>query len=198
MALIKKKELAPGIFVYSDVIDGHETLVSDLEEGLASSRIGWSESYITIEGESKKDTEIRDTLSVIVPYEKSDTSTLYGYLNESVRTLLFKFFHPIEIDYKHFFHVHLDSHEPYQILKYGVGQKFTNHVDDGPGHNRKVSITYYLNDDYEGGEIVFPRFGISYKPRANEMLVFPSTFVYNHSVNPVISGTRYAVVTWLK
>jgi hypothetical protein len=195
---MKKREIAPGIFIYSDVIDGHESLVSDLEEGLASSRIGWSESYITIGEELKKDTTVRDTLSVMIPYEKSDDSTLLGYLNSSVRELLFNYFDPIEKDYMNHFHINLKNHEPYQILKYGVGQKFTNHIDDGPIHNRKVSTTYYLNDDYEGGEIVFPRFGISYKPRANEMIVFPSTFVYNHSVKPVLSGTRYAVVTWLK
>ena len=61
-----------------------------------------------------------------------------------------------------------------------------------------MSWVYYINDDYTGGEIVFPRFGITYKPAKDELLIFPSTYVYNHSVLPVIEGTRYAVVSWLR
>jgi predicted 2-oxoglutarate/Fe(II)-dependent dioxygenase YbiX len=61
-----------------------------------------------------------------------------------------------------------------------------------------MSTVYYFNDDYTGGEVIFPRFDIKYKPVANELLVFPSTYVYNHSVVPVVEGTRYAVVSWLR
>jgi predicted 2-oxoglutarate/Fe(II)-dependent dioxygenase YbiX len=53
-----------------------------------------------------------------------------------------------------------------------------------------------MNDNYTGGEISFPRFGITYKPKANELLMFPSNYVYNHSVAEVTAGNRYAVVTW--
>ena len=55
-----------------------------------------------------------------------------------------------------------------------------------------------MNDNYTGGEINFPRFGITFKPKANQMIVFPSNYVYNHSVSPVIEGSRYAVVGWLR
>jgi predicted 2-oxoglutarate/Fe(II)-dependent dioxygenase YbiX len=96
------------------------------------------------------------------------------------------------------FGIYFSNHDDYQILKYGKGQKFTNHIDDHPSYHRRVSSIYYINDDYEGGEINFPRFNISYKPKANEMIIFPSTYVYNHSVSEVLSGTRYAVVSWIK
>jgi predicted 2-oxoglutarate/Fe(II)-dependent dioxygenase YbiX len=46
------------------------------------------------------------------------------------------------------------------------------------------------------GELTFDRFGIEYKPKANQLIIFPSTFVYNHSVKEVISGKRYVVVSW--
>jgi predicted 2-oxoglutarate/Fe(II)-dependent dioxygenase YbiX len=89
-------------------------------------------------------------------------------------------------------------HDQYGILKYGVGQKFTNHIDDHINHHRRISTTFYLNENYEGGEIIFPRFNVKYKPKKNELLVFPSTFVYNHSVSPVLEGERYAVVSWMR
>jgi predicted 2-oxoglutarate/Fe(II)-dependent dioxygenase YbiX len=61
-----------------------------------------------------------------------------------------------------------------------------------------MSTVYYLNDNYTGGEINFPRFNVTFKPKANQMIIFPSTYVYNHSVSPVIEGQRYAVVSWLR
>lgn len=96
------------------------------------------------------------------------------------------------------FGVAFSDHDSYQILKYSKGQKFTNHIDDHPQYLRRISSIYYINDDYIGGEINFSRFNISYKPKANELLVFPSTYVYNHSVSEVTDGTRYSVVSWLK
>ena len=90
------------------------------------------------------------------------------------------------------------SNEGWQILKYGVGQHFVNHVDDSKGYPRTVSMSFYLNDNYEGGEIEFPRFGIQVKPEANQLIMFPSNYVYNHVVNPVTKGTRYAIVGWFE
>jgi predicted 2-oxoglutarate/Fe(II)-dependent dioxygenase YbiX len=89
------------------------------------------------------------------------------------------------------------NHDAYQILKYGKGQHFANHIDDCEKYLRRVSSAFYLNDNYSGGEINFPRFGVTYKPKANELIIFPSSFIYNHSVSEVTDGTRYAVVSWI-
>jgi len=79
-----------------------------------------------------------------------------------------------------------------------VGQKFVNHIDDHTDYHRRMSTIYYINDNYEGGEIEFPRFNVKYKPVANDFIIFPSNYMYNHSVSPVISGERYAVVSWAR
>jgi 2OG-Fe(II) oxygenase superfamily len=55
----------------------------------------------------------------------------------------------------------------------------------------KFTIITYLNDDYEGGEIVFPNQGISLKPKAGSTLIFPTGEPYSHKVNPILSGKRY-------
>jgi Rps23 Pro-64 3,4-dihydroxylase Tpa1-like proline 4-hydroxylase len=57
-------------------------------------------------------------------------------------------------------------------------------------------MSFFLNDDYEGGEIEFTRFGLSIKPKANQAVFFPSNYVYSHSVNSVVSGVRYSIVGW--
>ena len=117
--------------------------------------------------------------------------------NSNLSNLFLSVFGPLESDYKTNYQVETSTHEDYSILKYGVGQKYVNHIDDHKNSHRRMSWVYYVNDDYIGGEISFPRFNLTYKPLANELIIFPSTYVYNHSVLPVIEGTRYAVVSWL-
>jgi len=198
---MNKKQLAPGIFVYSDVLDNHVTLVSDIEEGAVSARIDWMQATIKQGEESRIDTDYRDTSSISISYNNSivsNFSNLKEAFNSSLSNIFFSGFRLAESDYKLEHGLETTWHDSYTILKYGKGQKFVNHIDDHKDYHRRMSLVYYINDDYTGGEIVFPRFGITYKPAKDELLIFPSTYVYNHSVLPVIEGTRYAVVSWLK
>lgn len=96
------------------------------------------------------------------------------------------------------FKVPVSQKEDYEILKYNEGNFFIDHIDDGLFMTRKVSMVYYFNDDYEGGEIVFPRFNVEIKPKANQLALFPSNYMYNHNVNRVTKGVRYSMVNWLK
>ena len=198
---MNKKQLAPGIFVYSDVIENYMTLISDIEEGMVSAGREWVQSSIKNNDAVVVDTEYRDTFTSVVPYSDlfiDDFSNLDEAFNASLSNIFLFPFATAEADYKMEHQLETTWHDQYSILKYGVGQKFVNHVDDHKDFHRRVSLVYYINDDYLGGEIVFPRFDLSYKPSANELLIFPSTYVYNHSVLPVLDGTRYAVVSWLK
>lgn len=87
---------------------------------------------------------------------------------------------------------------PYIFLKYNQTDKFDWHVDDGNKFPRTVSVSAYLNDEYEGGEIEFQHYGISHKPKAGDIIVFGSSFSYLHRVKPVSEGTRYAIVNWYR
>lgn len=197
---MKKRQLAPGIFVYSDVIENHETLVQDIEEGVTSARIEWIQSQIKKENSIETDTSYRDTMTLNVLYKDHIVDEFLDIQDAFVSNLSNIFlsnFAPLELDYKIEHQLSTDWHDQYSVLKYGVGQKFVNHVDDHKDYHRRISTIYYLNDNYSGGEIVFPRFDITYKPVANEFIIFPSNFVYNHAVLPVKEGTRYAVVSWL-
>lgn len=198
---MNKKEIAPGIMVYSNAIEQHESLVNDIEEGMISARLEWKEAKIKTEGEVVVNKESRDTLSITVPYSNVEITDSIGFQDTFFATLsnlFLKFLSPLELDYQRNYRLATTWHDQYSILKYGIGQKFIDHIDDHVDYLRRMSTIYYLNDNYEGGELNFPRFNITYKPVANDFIIFPSNYIYNHSVSPVISGERYAVVSWLR
>jgi Rps23 Pro-64 3,4-dihydroxylase Tpa1-like proline 4-hydroxylase len=194
--MINKKDIAQGIVVYSDVINNHFELIETLEKDMLKERIYWHEAGV----EGGKDKNVRDTDTISIPFI-NNTDMFFSSgdsFYKKFSTIFYEAFNPLEKNYFSQYGIDFPDHDSYQILRYGKGQKFTNHIDDHIKYHRRVSTAYYLNDNYEGGEINFPRFNISYKPKANELLIFPSTYVYNHSVSEVTDGTRYSVVSWIK
>ena len=85
-----------------------------------------------------------------------------------------------------------------QLLKYGVGEMFKQHVDDHPMFPRLITSLAYLNDSYTGGEVYFKYQDVTYAPKLGDILFFPSNFVYNHEVKEVTSGQRLTLVTWYR
>jgi len=64
---------------------------------------------------------------------------------------------------------------------------------DKVGAVTDFSCVYYVNDEYNGGEIYMPILGLTIKPRANSLLLWSHTWHEDmaHGVKPIISGTRY-------
>lgn len=58
-----------------------------------------------------------------------------------------------------------------------------------------LSMILCLNDDYEGGELVFWD-DYKVKPPAGSIILWPSLFLYPHGVDEVTSGLRYSAVSW--
>jgi len=86
-----------------------------------------------------------------------------------------------------------------QILKYGEGDFYKKHTDDGPGIKRTLSFIYLVNDDYEEGQLVFEIPGsdrVSIEVVKDRMIVWPSCFLYPHKVLPIKKGFKYSVVAW--
>ena len=86
----------------------------------------------------------------------------------------------------------------YQLLRYNIGDYVTEHIDTSSGQHRTLSCTLALNDEYEGGELTFFDSELKYKLKKGDMMIFPSSFTYPHQVLPVLSGTRYSIITWIK
>lgn len=59
-----------------------------------------------------------------------------------------------------------------------------------------VSVLMYPNDNYIGGEITFPDYGLVIKPKAGSMIMFPGNGAYRHTVERVKEGIRYTMPSW--
>ena len=91
------------------------------------------------------------------------------------------------------------------FASYTTGSKYGEHIDAAlmgpyPGMRTDLSITIFLNqpDAYKGGELVLSTdFGEQvYKENPGDAVLYPTHYL--HHVNPVTSGRRLAIVTWME
>ena len=197
--------VAPGIAVFNNILPEGEKIMEDLEYSVSQNIIQWSVAQVAGKSDPEKNTYVRDTFSLGAPMPPRDipapdemSAPPRLMLEYGMGCTFRDAFHEPLTNYLNFYGIEIKEYDSYQILKYGVGQKFDKHTDDHWRFPRRVSLTYYANDAYEGGEIEFDQFNVKIKPEKGTLLLFPSTFVYSHKVYPVTSGTRYAVVQWMR
>ena len=88
------------------------------------------------------------------------------------------------------------------IVKWLPGQYQHPHADkelhEGPDAglpndfpNYDLSSLFYLNEDYEGGELYFPNQGVQFKPKVGAAYFFPGDMHYIHGVTEIKSGIRF-------
>lgn len=78
------------------------------------------------------------------------------------------------------------------LKKYNTGGYIPSHIDINPDDERNImdwSVLFYLNDDYEGGEIYFTDSDILLKPTAGSVLFMPTNFP--HEGRDVLSKNKY-------
>lgn len=108
-----------------------------------------------------------------------------------------------------FYRCEVDSSEIPQVLSYGIGGHYKPHIDGESiwvtprgekiwkkSTDRDLSIVFYLNDEFEGGDFIFPELKIRVRPEPGMMICFPSNHHYMHGVEPVTKGKRYSIVSW--
>ena len=99
-------------------------------------------------------------------------------------------------EYCRYWGINIIYYEAFNFVKYdGPGQQFRIHADHGPAYNTTVSAVIYLNDNYQGGELYFPRLDkLVYKPKVGDIAIFPSNYIYEHASLDIIEGIKYSVV----
>ncbi len=68
-----------------------------------------------------------------------------------------------------------------ELVKWSPGSQLHPHID-GPNKIQPPMITIagliYLNDDYEGGELIFPEYDIKIKPKFGDLVIFPCHYLH--------------------
>jgi Rps23 Pro-64 3,4-dihydroxylase Tpa1-like proline 4-hydroxylase len=188
MTSLNRVDLDNGISMYENFSDNNDTLISLLSD----SSVVWNLATPTIDPNLniKRYRELSKNLYTLKPLGKA---------NESIKLEVSRMFAPAIGCIEDFvvdktpFHWYNDI----EILKYDKGHHMKEHCDNALNKKNKISVFYYVNDDYEGGELVFVQKGITVKPRKNTLLVFNSSAENTHKINPVTSGSKYVVTTFL-
>ena len=109
----------------------------------------------------------------------------------------------LKVEVDNFFGVDAHPTSP-AMVRWLPGQLQMPHADkelhEGPDAGTPNDFPYYdlaglfyINDDYEGGELYFPNQGIQFKPKAGAAYFFPGDKNYIHGVTEIKSGIRYTV-----
>ncbi|MBT0584862.1 prolyl hydroxylase family protein [Alteromonas oceanisediminis] len=107
--------------------------------------------------------------------------------------------------------------EPFSLLRYVEGQEYKPHYDaiigEGPqfktflqdGGQRVKTAIYYLSDQYEGGETIFPKRKLRLKASKGDILVFDNLAHDGsvlrdsyHAGNPVTAGSKWVLTKWIR
>lgn len=192
----EREMIFPGIWVYRNAISPDLNVIERMENILSSSsQYQWKEAMV---GYMEKMPEYRDC----VDFKIRQIPEHYRHTKEDHEVnRIWEELYDAQIDavndYCNAHHIKMDFWEVMNFIRYGENQHFQEHADHGFSYMATVSLVGYPNDDYDGGDLVFPKLGIQVKPKAGDLYLFPSTYIYSHIAMPVHNGTKYSVVTML-
>lgn len=192
MSIRSKEELAPGIFKYSIAPESARLLRGLVQNAMYKQ---WQPAEILSEtGDFAVDYAARNCYNYFLTGVQSSCHP-QDPIRRAGESLSQGIDAAVEDFRGRYSIVPLVSHHTV-LLRYEPGNLFHNHIDDHPRFPRVVSVSLFLNDNYEGGELEFKEFGLKIVPKAGDMVVFCSGFPYMHQVTAVTRGIRYAVVKW--
>jgi len=150
----------------------------------------------------------------------TDNKDLYITENRKSRQCWFEddklFIKKLSDKIKNYTNTNNKYHEQLQVVNYGPGGFFIPHYDacDGNaeycermnGNNgpRYLTFMVYLNDDFEGGETIFPVINKLVKPEKGKAVLFKNVNCKGNIINqsfhggePVKSGEKWIINKWI-
>jgi len=194
---IKVSNPGLGINIYHNTFSKEDAdrYINILESNLdGTKKYKWSEAQVT-----NSTTPIKKARDCVDFKYKSENLGPRDNFNSELIDLYDEIYQKLKYcieDYSRYWGINVVYYEAFNFVKYeGEGKHFRVHADHGPAYNCTVSAVIYINDDYEGGEIEFPRLNnYVHKPKVGDIVVFPSNYIYEHASLPMKSGTKYSVV----
>jgi hypothetical protein len=188
------EDLGSGVYVYRDVLPESLDIINRIENVMSEDNpYNWQQAMV---GYSQVMKDYRDCVDFKYKQENlgtrdQDNSELLDLHQEIYEKLKY-----CVDDYASYWGINVVYYEAFNFVKYeGKGSHFNVHADHGPVYNCTVSAVVYINEDYEGGDLKFPRLdNLVYKPKVGDIVLCPSNYIYEHASLPIESGTKYCVV----
>lgn len=188
--------LAPGIYVYHNALPKEMNIIERTNATLAmpGTRFAWKQAELNFGHEDLTHRKCMD-------FKIKDDATLdpVDEYSEDMRNMYREIIDKLKLCISHYapknYLAGINYFECINIVRYGSGEFFKIHTDDGEPYRCTLSAVGYPNDNYEGGELYFPLFNVKYKPTAGDFVINPSAFTYAHSSEPVTDdGIKYSLV----
>ena len=173
----------------------------------------WEEAAVGIKADITDEERRTGVVLQNKPDPKERLSEVHGVNDQWVYDLIFPFMNRANDDAG--WRYDIKGAESPQITRYKKGGFYKFHTDgqgdhlsafNTPknvflhGHVKKLSMSIFLNDDFEGGDFEFASYAkevcniTPLKPVRGSLVVFPSCM--EHRVAPITKGIRYSLVTW--
>lgn len=184
-------EISNGIHLYDVNIDLNETIegLEDITE-MDTSALKWGRThplslkhknvgFENLEDESKVDKEYGLQLLL---HDLSKTAS--------------EVFTESAIDYLNKKNITKSSFSSFYFTKTENGSKQLHMKDNHNNETTKiVSFKYFINDNFDGGEIEFVDLNIKIKPKSGQLLIHPAE--YHYVEHKVENGNKYQIICWL-
>ena len=191
MTVVDKEELAPGITRYFFPPESARVLRGLIQNSMLKQ---WEPARVLVDGSPGENYDARKCYNYFM-----DAKQLTCHPQDPAR----RAYESLEVgsnsmirDFRSRHHIEELVSNHTVLLRYEEGDMFHFHIDDHPQFPRVVSSSFFLNDDYSGGELEFREFGLTIKPISGTAVFFCSGFPYIHMVRPIKNGIRYAVAKW--
>mgnify|MGYP003632584870 CR=1 FL=1 len=130
----------------------------------------------------------------LIPYTDS-----FNFIREKTKSAIDTWINYLEQPNYFFTHLlknHLKFSHNYRIMKYETGAEIHPHSDHDIG--TYGSISFNLNEDYEGGEFKFFNGNYTIPLGKGDALIFPADFFWVHEVTKVTKGERYSINSFIR
>lgn len=183
-----------GVFVFPDFVD--KAVLTEIRKFLDTQS---GERLMVIDTESSTSDKVIKKVDERRVSEYVQLHEYYVTLNKIVRKAY------TEIPPK-YYNCEVEWYERPHVMRYHPGGYYHGHADSenmdletrcwSKVIDRDLSLLIYLNEDFEGGELLFNKFNYRVRPKAGMAVMFPSDNRYMHTAERVEAGIRYAVVSW--
>ena len=204
------EEIYPNIFVYHDMLSDPQKTYNvllnsekeNLEDGYFSKWTDWSVFGTYTKDSNKENVDnLKNKEKFLL--EKSISDEIYLSYSKAINHYFKKTNIKIPENASLTDNSYCKYADSINVLKNNMTMQY--HTDyiisekDMPGPKFHTTCTFYINDDYNGGEIEFyvDNNFITYKPKAGDILIFPSTEPYWHGVKTINSGNKFFIRSFI-